>query len=188
MLKHLIGRLLRGVSAGEQRTAWHHPSVAATPDTVVLRSPAFVADAPMPQRFAGQGVGDNVSPPLAWSDAPPGTAEWLLIVEDPDAPLRRPIVHLIAFGLAPQRTSVPEGACGNPPGDGIRLGTGSFGRVGYQGPRPIPGHGPHRYIFQLFALRQPLEALDRPKLDDLLAAIKGQVVARGRLTGTYRRS
>ena len=64
---------------------------------------------------------------------------------------------------------------------------GTFGHVGYAGPRALPAHGPHRYIFQLLALDRRL-AFDRPpKLGAFLAAIDGAVLASGRLTGLFAR-
>jgi hypothetical protein len=54
---------------------------------------------------------------------------------------------------------------------------------------PVRSHGPHAYVFQLFAVDQ---AVDRAPglaagftLDDVIAAIKGHVIGRARLDGTY---
>ena len=69
---------------------------------------------------------------------------------------------------------------------------GSIGR-GYRGPEPIKGHGPHRYVFQLFALAVPLTAtasgkpLESAKPRAVLAAVPGPVLARGRIDGIYER-
>jgi phosphatidylethanolamine-binding protein (PEBP) family uncharacterized protein len=55
------------------------------------------------------------------------------------------------------------------------------------GPRPVRGHGPHRYVFQLFALSRPIAVGERPDRAEVLAAMRGAVIARGKLTGTYER-
>ncbi len=184
-MERLLGRLLRGVRAGDRHLAWNAPALEAAPATIVLTSPAFADGAIMPARYGARGVGDNISPPLAWSGVPPGTAELVLIVEDPDAPLPRPVVHLLATGIAPARQALPEGAL-SPPGDpALRLGPGSFGRRGYAGPGPVRGHGPHRYIFQAIAVDRPLGALGGR--DAALAAMAGRVLARGRLVGLFER-
>src|SRR5690606_42080587 len=49
-----------------------------------LKSPSFQNDQPIPPRYTADG--DNLSPPLEWSEPPPGTQSFALIVEDPDAP------------------------------------------------------------------------------------------------------
>ncbi|WP_216901563.1 YbhB/YbcL family Raf kinase inhibitor-like protein, partial [Nocardia alni] len=144
MPTHLIGRLLRPVRAGIDRIAWNSPSVDQAPQVITLTSAAFADNAPMPRQFAGKGVGDDLSPQLRWSGVPAGAAELVLVIEDPDVPLRRPIVHGLFTGIAPEVAEIPEGALNlaettltSVPG--IRFGKGSFNRRGYAGPRPIPG-------------------------------------------------
>ena len=68
------------------------------------------------------------------------------------------------------------------------FGKGSFGGRGYRGPTPVPDHGLHTYVFQLFALAAPLPG-DRASLSraQLAKAMSGLVLARGRLDGTYER-
>jgi Raf kinase inhibitor-like YbhB/YbcL family protein len=142
----------------------------------------------MPRRYAGRGVGENISPPLHWSNVPPQAKELVLIVQDPDAPTPRPIVHLIATGISPHSTAIPEGALLPQPGSAIKLGRGSLGETGYTGPRPVRGHGLHRYVFQLLALNRNLTLPEKPGFKSVLAAIDGAVLARGKLTGTYEQT
>ena len=191
MLARLIGRLLRGVKAGERNLAWNHPACADAPDTLVLRSAGFGAAQTIPLRYAGQGVGDNVSPPLAWRDIPAATRELVLIVEDPDAPLPRPFVHLIVCGIGLELHELAEGALSDDllaeRRAGLTLGRNTFRHQSYAGPRALPGHGQHRYLFQLFALDQRLLFDQAPTLKQLLAAMNGHVLARGRLEGRFER-
>ncbi len=175
-----LGTLLRTLRGHDRYLAWNR--LEAAPQTLILTSPAFADGAPMPPRYAGKGVGDNLSPPLAIAGVPEGTAELVLILQDPDAPIPRPVVHLIAH-LGPDTSGLGEG--GLNAGADLVFGRGSFGYRGYAGPRPIPGHGPHRYIFQLFACRIRLGG--GSKLPATLAALKGNILARGRLTGTFER-
>ncbi|MEU6584911.1 YbhB/YbcL family Raf kinase inhibitor-like protein [Nocardia sp. NPDC046763] len=190
MATRSIGRLLRPVRAGIGRTAWFDPAVQHAPETLTVGSAAFADGGDIPRLHAGTGVGDNLSPPLHWSGVPFEAAELVLIVEDPDAPLRRPVVHGVFTGIDPRITSLQEGALGSNDGatsSSIRVGAGSFGRRGYAGPRPVPGHGPHRYVFQLLALDQPSGSTDGATLSTVLAAVTGHVIARGKLTGRYER-
>ncbi len=182
----VLGSLLRPVRAGESRLAWNDPRLA-TPRAFALTSPAFEDGAMMPARSAGTGIGDNVSPPLEWSGVPTSAEELAIVVQDPDAPLPRPVTHLIAYGLDPNAGGVAEGAFEAGPRSAIRFARGSFGRLGYHGPRPVAGHGPHRYVFQMFALMRPLHFDSPPDLAGFVAAMAGAVLARGQLTGRYER-
>ena len=92
--------------------------------------------------------------------------------------LARPIVHLLAIGIPADCSALREGALSPASGARIAFGRGSFGRVGYMGPRPVRGHGAHRYVFQLFALSRPIEVGERPDLAEVLAAMGGAVLAR----------
>jgi hypothetical protein len=187
----MLGKLLKNKRAGEAGMAWNMPSMAG-PQTLTVTSATFDEGAPMPARHAGKlAGGSDLSPPLAWSPAPDGTARILLVVEDLDSPTRVPVVHCMALA-DPAVTELDAGALSaRSPGAGVRVLRSVLGR-GYRGPGPIKGHGPHRYVFQVFALASevtppgevPLERL-RPRA--VLAAASGGVLARGRLTGTYER-
>ncbi len=181
-----VGAHLRSIRAGERRLLQNDPRLRAESE-FGLASPDFADGEIMPTRCAGPGIGDNLSPALRWAGVPRETTELALVVQDPDAPLPWPITHLIAFGLDPHAGGVPEGALGARHGPGVQLGRGSFGRIGYQGPRPIAGHGPHRYVFQMFALRKPLRFDSPPKLEAVAAAMAGSVLARASLIGRYER-
>ena len=104
-----LGRLLRGVHAGETHLAWNQAATTRAPVSI-LTTDAFPAGGIIPVRYAGRGVGDNISPALRWSNPPAGTAEWALIMQDPDAPLPRPFVHLIAYDIPAKVTELQEGA------------------------------------------------------------------------------
>jgi Raf kinase inhibitor-like YbhB/YbcL family protein len=181
-----IGRALRSIRAGDRRLAWNDPRVATVPASIRLSSPAFADGGAMPERCAGEGVGPNISPALEWSGLPAGAVDLVLIVQDPDAPTPRPIVHLIAE-IPPDVSNIAEGVLTPAHGGAISFGAGSFGRIGYAGPRPVRGHGPHRYLFQIFALNRRVAFDPAPKLDTVMVQIAGSVLARGLLTGTFER-
>jgi phosphatidylethanolamine-binding protein (PEBP) family uncharacterized protein len=180
----LLGRLLYRVRAGEQRSPLAGPEFDA-PDTITVSSTVFTDGGAMPLSSAGKGVGDNISPPLCWTGLPPGTRQLVLIIDDVDVPLPRPLIHTIAV-IDPTVRGVAAGAL-QPGTAGMRFIPGGFGRRGYAGPRPIPGHGPHRYRFQVFAVEEPIpDTVTTAKA--LLATMPGHVLASGVLTGTYQRS
>lgn len=186
-ITRVVARLLRNVHAGEKTLAWHRPSIAAAPASIALSSPSFDAGQPIPRKHAGEGVGDNISPGLTWTSVSSDAAELALIVEDPDAPLPRPFVHAIVVGIPAEASGMNEGALSLLPIAQGMLGRNSFRRQAYAGPRALPGHGPHNYVFQLFALRRKLTFKQPPDRKALLAAIEEAVIARGRLDATFER-
>ncbi len=181
-----IGRILRSARAGERHSASNHGALLGVPEIISLKSEWFLNGTPMPFRSAGIGVGENVSPPLSWSGVPVGTVELAMIMEDPDAPLPRPFVHMIAYRIAPDKSGLAEGALALE-ATGVAFGRSTAGAQGYMGPRPVPGHGPHRYIFQILALSRCTAFSSAPKLKAFLGGISGTVIGRGMLVGTYER-
>jgi Raf kinase inhibitor-like YbhB/YbcL family protein len=177
-----LGRLLRPVRAGEHRGPLAR---IVAPDSIAVSSAAFADGGALPRSSAGKGVGANISPALRWTGVPAGAAQLVLIIDDVDVPLPRPLLHTVAV-IDPGLDHVAAGEL-QPGTPGIRVLRADLGHRGYAGPRPIPGHGPHRYRFHVFAL-------DEPVIDDvttaksLLATMTGHVLARGTLTGTYERS
>jgi phosphatidylethanolamine-binding protein (PEBP) family uncharacterized protein len=186
-----IGKLLKSKRANESLMAWNRPNLAG-PEALTVTSEAFEDGAALPLPHAGRRIGGaDLSPDLAWSAVPAGTAEILLVAEDIDAPFRQPIVHAVALIDAAVTMLDPGALSGSSPGVGVRMLRSVVGR-GYRGPGPIPGHGPHRYVFQVFALGTEVHASDGTRLEALkpgaaLAAAGGPVLGRGKIVGTYER-
>jgi Raf kinase inhibitor-like YbhB/YbcL family protein len=175
-LLRAFGRKLRKVRAGEDFRVGEDVRFARAPRTIALRSDAFADGGPLPPG------GD--SPPLAWSEVPPLTQMLVLVVEDVDAPLLRPLTHAIAYGIDPATTGLEAGAL-----DATRttLGLNGMGRRAYIPPAPIPGHGRHRYVFTLLAVDFVPRFDQTPTRGRLLDAIAGHVIALAELTGTMER-
>jgi Raf kinase inhibitor-like YbhB/YbcL family protein len=143
-----------------------------------ITSSAFADGDQIPEKHSCDG--DNVSPPLEWSNLPPDTTSLALIVDDPDAPSGT-FVHWLAWGLDPGDSGLGEGEAA--PAEG----THGFGDRGYAGPCPPPGHGPHRYFHRLYALDEKLDLPDGASREQLEAALEGHVLATAQLIGTYER-
>jgi Raf kinase inhibitor-like YbhB/YbcL family protein len=191
----IAGRLLRNRRAGETHLAWNLPNLAG-PQTLTLTSRAFTDGGAIPLEQAGRRAGgQNISPELSWTGVPEGCAQLLLVIEDIDAPTPKPFVHCVALidparAVVSQSTLDPGALSASAPGIGVQVLRSGMGR-GYLGPEPIKGHGPHRYIVQLFALPAALTttstALEQASPRAVLGAAQGPVLARGRFTGTYER-
>ena len=180
----LPGRLLRGVRAGPHRSPLAGSAFDA-PESITVTSSAFSDGGAMPPSSAGRGVGDNTSPPLRWEGLPPETGQLVLIIDDVDVPLPRPLMHTIAV-IEPALEAVAAGSL-KQGSAGMRFIRADLGHRGYAGPRPIPGHGPHRYRFHVLAIDESI-ADTVTTVRALLAAMAGHVLARGVLTGTYERA
>src|SRR2546422_2639673 len=101
-----------------------------------LMSSAFKAGETIPRKHTCDG--QDLSPPLAWADPPPGTKSFALVCDDPDAPAGT-WVHWVLYGVPASATSLPEGVRPAPTlDDGSRQGTNDFRRTGYGGPPPPP--------------------------------------------------
>jgi len=187
----VVGTVLKNRRAGEARLAWNLPGLDG-PVTLEVTSEAFGDGAAIPVEHAGKRAGGrNISPPLSWTAPPPGTADLLLVIEDIDVPMRSPFVHCVALIPADAGSLAAGGLAAADPAPGVRVLRSGLGR-GYLGPEPIKGHGPHRYVFQLFAVAAPAVAAEGPAAERarpraMLAAVAGPVLARGRLTGVYSR-
>jgi Raf kinase inhibitor-like YbhB/YbcL family protein len=111
-------------------------------------------------KFVYQGFGchgENVSPALSWSGAPPGTKSFALLVHDPDAPTGGAgWWHWVAYDIPAASHALAQGAG---TADGARLPPGThqaksdFGTVGWGGPCPPAGDRKHHYIFTVYALK-----------------------------------
>jgi len=187
-IPHSVGHALRGVRAGFEKIASEDRALANAEDTIALSSPAFEDGGSIPARYTADGEG--LSPPLAWRGLPSGAATVALLVEDPDAPAPEPLVHLLAWDLPPALAELPEGELRSPGHAGLNenLGKNSFMGAAWLPPDPPTGHGPHLYVFQLFALDRPLAFDGHPGRGAFLKAIEGRVLAKGMLVGTYERT
>ncbi len=132
-----------GGTGGEDGTSGGAAS-PTTATTLRLTSTAFGDGEPIPPEYTC--VGDDVSPPLAWTGVPAGTAELALVVRDPDAD---GFVHWVIAGLPPDVDAL---ARGDPPAQAIEE-LNDFGRQGWSG--PCPPSGTHNYDFRIYALAEP---------------------------------
>lgn len=146
-----------------------------------VTSSVFEHEMAIPAKYTCDG--EDVSPPLAWSAGPDGTACYALIMDDPDAPMGT-WVHWVAYNLAV--TSLAEGVSAKDrPASDLSEGLSSWKTAGYGG--PCPPSGTHRYFFKVYALDAELSFAAAPTKEDLLKAMEGHILAQGELMATYAR-
>lgn len=153
--------------------------------TMKLTSSAFTAGGAIPKKHTGEG--DDVSPALAWTDAPDGTRGFAVICHDPDAPLVSKngtygFVHWVLYNIPASATQLAEGASGH------TAGKNDFGKAGYGGPMPPNGHGTHNYYFWVLALSSDEKLPAGLTMWQLLERVEPHAIGMNRLVGTYQRT
>ncbi len=146
-----------------------------------LTSPAIGPNQSIPPRFTCSGA--DVSPPLRWAGAPAETQSFALMVRDRDA---HDFTHWVIWNLPPRLHSLPEGLANGPAAAGGVQGVNSWQTLGYGG--PCPPHGAaHHYVFTLYALGHRLALPAGAGSGEVLAAMRGNILARAQMVATFGR-
>jgi Raf kinase inhibitor-like YbhB/YbcL family protein len=130
--------------------------------------------------------GQNVSPQLAWSNAPEGTKSFAILMYDIDGLAGAGVSHWVAYNIAPTTHELKERDA--TAGKGFTGGSGTRGNASYVGPCPPRGDGQHHYIITVMAL--DLEPNLAPGLtrEAFMAAAKGHFLAASSVGGLFARS
>lgn len=142
-----------------------------------ISSPAFEDNEPIPHKYSGEG--QNINPPLTFSDIPKETKALALIVDDPDAPMGT-FTHWVCWNIDPNVGSILEGKS-----PGGKQGFNDRGVVGYTG--PYPPSGTHHYHFKLYALSKLLELPENVSKENLEEEIDKYLIDKAETIGTYTR-
>jgi Raf kinase inhibitor-like YbhB/YbcL family protein len=153
-----------------------------------LTSPKFVHMSSIPKTYTCEGK--DVSPPLAWSDAPTNTKSFALVVDDPDAPdpkaPKRTWVHWLVYNLPATAIALAEATRSDSLPSGAAEGMNDFRKQDYGG--PCPPIGRHRYFFKLYALDTRLDGLgSQPDKAAIERAMEGHVLEKAELIGTFEK-
>lgn len=178
----------RGSMAGRNMLTSMLPEGRAAQGVINVRSDAFAANQPIPE--ANSAYGQDLSPALSWSGVPAGAKSVVLMMEDPDASGPKPFVHWLVANLPANVTSLPASLPKTESPSqlaGAMQGANHTGRLGYYGPHPPSGEPPHRYHFQIFALDTVLRLPAGFNRHALIEAMRGHMLAKGELVGTYQR-
>jgi Raf kinase inhibitor-like YbhB/YbcL family protein len=162
------------------------------PQVMTLTSTAWPDGGAIPKKFSQ--AGDEVSPPLEWSNVPDGTVSFVLIARDLDAATGTgtdDVLHWMLWNIPGASRSLPEGV---PHGSQLADGTRQISVSGpyYRG-AGAPAAGPaHHYTFELFALDSVLEvpAVGQSPVQTraaVLAAMAGKVRGKAAYVGLFKR-
>jgi phosphatidylethanolamine-binding protein (PEBP) family uncharacterized protein len=162
------------------------------PTSQITSADAGESGSIMLKRHTQDGEGDF--PELSWN-AVDGVAEYILICEDPDAPLSDPIVHGLFYKIPASTTTLkPTDFQKSEEGSYMLKGGFQYGKNRrqhvYGGPKPLVNHGKHRYFYQLVALKKPLTDLgpypDKAVMIEQLQQ-EANILAWGEWVGNYER-
>jgi Raf kinase inhibitor-like YbhB/YbcL family protein len=189
MVAVVVGLVLVGMACALPSVAAYQGQVNGdmqkmTYSQLSVRSSAFGDNQRIPVKYTADG--DDMSPPLQWSEIPEGVAEYALIVEDPDAP-RGTVTHWVIYGIPGSYDHLDDGVPQVEELDnGAMQGKNTRGEIGYMGPSPPKGK-PHRYKFTLYALDAKLNLPAGITKEELQKAMQGHIISEGELTGIYGR-
>jgi hypothetical protein len=185
-----LGRALVNQRAGMEKIVYNQLHGKGGAARLNVSSSAFEFNGRLPTRYTADGEG--ISPPLAWNNFPADLASFAVIVEDPDSPTPHPLVHAIVVDIPIEDRSLAEGALNSQRHEhenvGLEVGSNSFFEHGWLPPDPPPGHGEHRYVFQVFALPPGTSFSKTVGRREFINVVLDRAVAAGCLIGTYERA
>lgn len=147
---------------------------------LTLQSSAFNEGSSIPSKYTCDGT--NISPPLSWHDEPKSTKSFVLIVDDPDAPVGN-WDHWLLFNIPETTHEMSENLSSLP--NGALQGKNSWGKSAYGG--PCPPDGEHRYFFKLYALDTLLSLSAGATKSQIESGMKGHILADAKLMGRYKK-
>lgn len=145
---------------------------------LTITSPAFAHEDMIPTKYTCDG--EDINPPLYIDGVQEGAKSFVLIMDDPDAPMGT-WVHWVVWNIDPGTRSIDE----NSVPQGAKLGMNDFNRLQYGG--PCPPSGVHRYFFKLYALNTRLDLAEGASKEELEQAMKENIIDEAALMGSYTR-
>lgn len=142
-----------------------------------ITSTAFKNGESIPKKYTCDG--EDINPHLSWSGAPEKTKSFVLIFDDPDAPVGT-WDHWLIFNIPATTTNIKENSSPQ-----AEFGKNSFGRTEHGG--PCPPDKEHRYFFKLYALDQMLTLSKGSTKKEIEDAMKGHILEKAQLIGKYDR-
>ena len=144
--------------------------------SIKVSSSAFESNGTIPRKYTCDGK--NISPPLEFQGIPEEAESLVLIMDDPDAPMKT-FTHWIVWNIGPvakiEEDSIP----------GIE-GMNDFRKIGYGG--PCPPSGTHRYFIRIYVLDKQFELKEGASRKELESEMIGHIIAEGELMGKYSKT
>jgi Raf kinase inhibitor-like YbhB/YbcL family protein len=152
-----------------------------------LTSPAFPDGSVVPDKYTQ--AGPDISPELDWTNAPPTTVTFALLLHDPDLAINKKTedgTHWIVWNIPGTATKLDEGIKeGGTLPDGMIQGKNRAAKNAYFGPGAPATAPEHHYTFELFALDTKLDLGPDASREDVINAIQGHIVAKAVYVGRF---
>ncbi len=190
-MKHGIGSLM--LSGGFAVASLCTIPLANAAGVFALTSSAFEDNGTLAVKNAGSDkqrspncVGENISPPLSWSNAPEGTKSFALLMFDPEGRAPAGVSHMVTYGIPASVTGFVEGELSKP-SDKYVGGKNLMGVETYFGPCTPPNTDWHHYTLTLVATDLDPKAL-QPGMtrEELATALKDHVKGSAGLIGRFK--
>jgi Raf kinase inhibitor-like YbhB/YbcL family protein len=160
---------------------------ASAPNVITVKSSTFANMDGLPLKATAYDK--NISPDLRWSGVPRGTKSLVLMMEDPDSLSPKPFPHWLVANIPPSTRGLKAGIPNIERAiRGALQGSNATSTTGYFGPKPPADGVAHRYNFQIFALNSKLNLPSGFNRQALVDAMRGKVIAKGRIVGMYERN
>lgn len=151
-------------------------------NAMTITSTAFEHNELIPAKYTCDG--ENINPPLTFSNLPQNAKSFVLLMDDPDVPKNlKPdgvFDHWVVYNIPPTTKEFAENSA--PPGT---QGTNGAGKAAYTG--PCPPDREHRYFFKLYALDTELDFPNPPSKSQVEQAMQGHIIAQSELMGRYNK-
>lgn len=155
-----------------------------------VTSKAFEDGKVIPTKYATTGVtgGKNISLPLSWENAPKDTKSFAISIIDLH-PIANNWIHWLVINIPPNINTIEEGISKTTKmPKGCKELNNSFGWIGYGGPQPPKGSGPHKYEITVYALNvNNLDLEIHTPLKIFQKSLEGKVIDSTKIVGIYER-
>jgi Raf kinase inhibitor-like YbhB/YbcL family protein len=149
---------------------------------LLMSTSAFSDGGIVPNKYAGF---HGVQPGFTFVHEPEGTVSYAILFHDLDASFGGDpgdVLHWIVWNIPASAHGIPEGHLP----EGAVTGRNVLGKNSYGGPGAPAGPRYHHYVFELYALNTTLDLRETAGREELLAAMKGKVIAKAAYVGRFK--
>ena len=160
---------------------------------LIMTSSAWEDGGVIPDKYTQAGGPTSPNPELKWTQVPPGTQSFAIIMHDPEPAIPAKsstgdVTHWLIWNIPGTSTGLPEGVAQGDLPDGSKQQ--SLRSQGYMGPGAPPGPY-HHYTFTLYALDTKVDVTPAQNAYDtrmaLLKAMDGHVLGKALLVARFHR-
>ena len=141
-----------------------------------LNSPAFTDGQIIPSKYTCDR--NNINPELNIHETPLNTVSFVLIMDDPDAPIGT-FLHWFCYNIDPKTKTIKEKSV-----PGIESMNDAH-KMGYIG--PCPPSGIHRYNFTIYAMNTVFQGPPANNRKDFETKHSKAIITKATLMGRYSR-